>query len=86
MLLTARFRRSKGDLELTPVANKRLPGDVPPALSDEFGSDETRQRLWREFLRRLQIEDAPGDFGEVVANVRHRVWPVITQAKRLATP
>ena len=63
-----------------------LPEDVPPALSDEFGSDETVQRLWREFLRRLQIEDAPSDFSEVVANVRHWVWPVITQAKRLVTP
>ena len=63
-----------------------LPGDVPPGLSDEFGSDETPQRLWREFLRRLQIEDAPSDFGEVVASVRHRVWPVIVQAKRLAAP
>ena len=63
-----------------------LPEDVPPALSDEFGSDETPQRLWREFLRRLQIEDAPSDFGEVVANVRRRVWPVVTLAKRLPAP
>lgn len=63
-----------------------LPDDVPSALSDEFGSDEAAQRLWREFLRRLQIEDAPVDFGEVVASVRNRIWPVMAEAKRLGTP
>jgi len=63
-----------------------LPDDVPAALSDEFGFDEAVQRLWREFLRRLQIEDAPGDFSEVVANVRHRVWPVMAQAKQRGAP
>ncbi len=63
-----------------------LPEGVPPALSDEFGSDATRQRLWREFLHRLRIKDAPADFGEVVTNIRHRVRPVLLQAKRLASP
>jgi len=63
-----------------------LPDDVPPALSDDFGSDEVAQRLWREFLRRLQIEDAPVDFGEVVADVRHRIWPVMAQARQLDAP
>ena len=63
-----------------------LPDDVPPALSGDFGSDEVAQRLWREFLRRLQIEDAPVDFGEVVADVRHRIWPVMAQARQLDAP
>jgi len=74
--IAATFQRRQ-----TPV-----PDDVPAALSDEFGSDAVPQRLWREFLRRLQIGDAPGDFSEVVANVRHRVWPVMMQAKRLGAP
>ncbi len=59
-----------------------LPNAVPPALSDEFGAGE-RKRLWLEFLRRLQIEDAPADFGDVVESVRQRVWPVMLQARRL---
>lgn len=63
-----------------------LPEGVPPALSDEFGFDETHQRLWREFLHRLRIDDAPVDFGKVITNVRQRLWPVLWQAKRLTGP
>lgn len=59
-----------------------LPDEVPAGLSDELGSQETPQRLWRGFLRRLQIEDAPDDFGQVVAGVRSRVWPAMTPARR----
>ena len=63
-----------------------LPDNVPPGLSDEFGADEVAQRLWRGFLRRLRIDDAPDDFSEVIANVRQRVWPVVAQARQLDTP
>ncbi|MBL7132891.1 MAG: nucleotidyl transferase AbiEii/AbiGii toxin family protein [Phycisphaerae bacterium] len=63
-----------------------LPDDVPPGLSDDFGSDEAAQRLWREFLRRLHIKDAPNDFAEVVASVRRRIWPVMAQARQLGAP
>jgi len=63
-----------------------LPDDVPPGLSDDFGSDEAAQRLWREFLRRLDIKDAPNDFAEVVASVRRRIWPVMVEARQLGAP
>jgi predicted nucleotidyltransferase component of viral defense system len=59
-----------------------LPPDVPAGLSDELGNDAAARRLWREFLRRLQIDDAPNDFSEVVATIRERVWPVMVQAGR----
>ncbi|MBI1370870.1 MAG: nucleotidyl transferase AbiEii/AbiGii toxin family protein [Planctomycetes bacterium] len=61
-----------------------LPADVPPGLSDEFGNDPGTQRLWREFLRRLQIEDAAGEFAEVVAGIRDRIWPIVAQARRMS--
>lgn len=59
-----------------------LPPDLPPGLSDGFGRDPAAKRLWREFLRRLQIDDASDDFSEVVATIRERVWPVMIQARK----
>ena len=58
-----------------------LPDVLPPGLSDGFGADDRVQRLWREFLRRLQLDDVPIDFAEVVSSVRDRIWPVIVQAR-----
>ena len=60
-----------------------LPLDVPPGLSDDFGNDPVAQRLWREFIRRLKIDDAPADFSVVVATIRERVWPVMVQARSI---
>ncbi len=60
-----------------------LPVDVPPGLSDDFGTDNTAQRLWREFLRRLQLDDAPPEFLEVVRSVRESLWPAMQQARRI---
>jgi predicted nucleotidyltransferase component of viral defense system len=60
-----------------------LPVDVPTGLSDEFGEDEAAQRLWREFLCRLHIDDAPSDFMAVVVDVRKHTLPVIAMAKRI---
>lgn len=60
-----------------------LPDEVPPGLSDTFGADEAAQRLWREFLRRLRIEDAPNDFAQVVRSIQQRFWPVMVQAHRI---
>ena len=58
-----------------------LPDDVPPGLSDEFGTDEGAQRLWREFIRRMQIDDMPSDLVAVVAELRDRIWPLLVQAR-----
>jgi predicted nucleotidyltransferase component of viral defense system len=60
-----------------------LPDVLPPGLSDAFGNDDRVQRLWGEFLRRLQLDDAPIDFAEVVSRVRDRIWPVVVQAGRV---
>jgi predicted nucleotidyltransferase component of viral defense system len=63
-----------------------LPSRLPVGLSDEFGNDAAAQRLWREFLRRLRIEDAPADLQETVTRLRERLWPVIQQAGKLDSP
>lgn len=62
-----------------------LPADVPVGLSDEFGRDADARRLWREFLRRLQVEDAPAELNEVVTALRERLWPVVQQARNLGS-
>jgi predicted nucleotidyltransferase component of viral defense system len=69
--IAATFNRRKTD----------LPTEVPLGLSDDFGNDPAACRLWSEFLRRLQLKDAPADFSEVVAAIRQRVWPVMVQAR-----
>ncbi len=58
-----------------------LPQQIPPGLADEFGTDEQAGRLWREFLRRMQIEDAPADFPSVVVELRDRLWPILARAR-----
>jgi len=63
----------------------QLPDEVPPGLSDAFGADEVAQRLWREFLRRLRIDDAPNDFAEAVQLIRTRIWPVMVKAREPGT-
>jgi len=60
-----------------------LPRTVPPGLSDDFGSDPTAKRLWREFLKRMQLVGEPSDFADVVRDVRERLWPMIVAAGRL---
>ncbi len=62
-----------------------LPGELPPGLSDEFGADERASRLWREFIRRTQVDDVPPDFATVVAEVRDRIWPILIQARNRKT-
>jgi predicted nucleotidyltransferase component of viral defense system len=57
-----------------------LPRTVPPGLSDEFGSDPTAKRLWREFLTRTQLVSEQSDFKEVIRTIRERLWPTIMSA------
>ncbi|MBN1919564.1 MAG: nucleotidyl transferase AbiEii/AbiGii toxin family protein [Verrucomicrobia bacterium] len=62
-----------------------IPREVPAGLSEEFAIDASAGRLWREFLRRVEIKDAPEGFAEVVQAVRDRVWPIMVQARNLKT-
>lgn len=63
-----------------------IPPEVPPGLSDEFGTDEQVQRLWREFLQRMQIDEVPADFAAVVRELCDRIWPVLDRARELSPP
>jgi hypothetical protein len=57
-----------------------LPQTVPQGISDEFGSDPSANRLWREFLARMQLTNEPTDFAVVVRTIRDRLWPTIVAA------
>ena len=63
----ATFRRRK-----TP-----LPATQPLAFSDEFARDTAKRTQWTAFVRRLGLDDAPGDLAEVVGIVRVFLKPVI---------
>lgn len=57
-----------------------IPEHAPTGLSAEFAQDRTAQRLWREFLTRLRIDDAPQTLGEVIA----QIWPHVETTLRAA--
>lgn len=59
-----------------------LPRTVPPGLSDEFGNDPAANRLWREFLARMQLANEPTDFALVIRVIRDRLSPAIVAASR----
>ena len=61
-----------------------LPRTVPPGLSDEFGNDPVANRLWREFVARMQLANEPTEFVEVIRTIRERLWPTIVAAHRPA--
>ncbi len=63
-----------------------LPRTIPPGLSDEFGNDPAANRLWREFLVRMQLLNEPTDFTAVIRTIRERLLPVIAAASRSAKP
>lgn len=89
LVIFSRFPSAEDALVLAIAATfarrgTAIPRAVPPGLSDEFGSDPTAKRLWRQFLSRTQLDDAPGDFATVVRTVRDRAWPLIVAAGRQA--
>lgn len=61
-----------------------LPSELPVGLSDEFGGDAAVQRRWQDFLRRLETDDAPESFVDVIAQVRERVWPIMERARKVS--
>ncbi len=55
-----------------------LPGEMPLALTAQFGHDATKQTQWRAFLRRSALDDVPEDLASVVAALAAFTGPVLT--------
>lgn len=60
-----------------------VPEGVPMGLSEEFSRDPIAHRRWPEFLRRLRIEDAPEDLGDVVKTIWARVESAMLKVRSL---
>lgn len=56
--------------------------DEPVGLTDAFAHDESRQTLWRGFLRKSRIAGAPQDLADVVAGLAAFLCPVLTALSR----
>lgn len=54
----------------------QLPVEVPEGLSDEFGHDADRQKLWRSFVMRV-VPNADDELPDVVRRIRDFLMPVI---------
>ena len=47
---------------------------ITAAVEDDgFGSDPAANRLWREFLTRMQLANEPTDFAAVIRTIRERL-------------
>ena len=58
---------------------------ITAAVEDDgFGSDPAANRLWREFLARMQLANEPTDFAVVIRTIRERLWPTIEAAGKQA--
>lgn len=52
--------------------------DDPACFTTSFAKDPARQIMWARFIKRSQIEGAPGTFAEVVQGVRAFVEPLLS--------
>lgn len=87
LVIFRRFRYDDGTLaqaigETFARRGTPLPRTIPPGLSDEFGSDSTANRRWRQFLTLKQLANEQTDFSAVIRTVQDRLWPTIMAAGR----
>lgn len=57
-----------------------IPETLPPALSGEFASDPAKRAQWSAFVGRINAEERPVDFVEVVESIARFVGPVLGAA------
>ncbi len=71
--ITATFRRRETD----------IPTHIPLGFSDEFAQDTGKQKLWRQFLKRHQLNAFTQDFATVVFWLRDRLVPIFKSINRI---
>jgi len=57
-----------------------IPTAPPPVLSREFASDAAKRALWSAFARRIDADQRPADFAEVVEVIAQFVVPILSSA------
>lgn len=55
-----------------------VPAELPIGLTDEFGNDPSRQKLWLAFLKKNELESMP--LPELVKMLRDKLQPALRQA------
>jgi hypothetical protein len=55
-----------------------LPVSEPVGLSEEFGTEESKQRQWSGFIRKQRRQETSPELPDVVKLVRTFLMPVIT--------
>lgn len=61
-----------------------VPTVLPVGLSDEFSGDETRQALWRAFLRKNELSQQA--LPDIVAKLRKALEPALLRASTMNGP
>lgn len=59
-----------------------IPEGVPPALTDEFAADRTKQVQWTGFVRRSALSEAPPKLDDVVRDIREFLAEPLRAAAR----
>lgn len=57
-----------------------IPEALPPALSGEFASDAAKSAQWSAFVKRIDADQRPTGFVEVVEVIAHFIGPVLSSA------
>lgn len=63
-----------------------LPAGPPAGISDEFGSNDEKQRQWSAYLTRMSIDDVPTSLPEVIMAIQKFVLPAILAAAGVSPP
>ncbi len=57
-----------------------IPEDVPIGFSESFSKDERVIKRWSEFIRRMNIDDAPSDLTDVINIIRPQICRALLRA------
>jgi hypothetical protein len=60
--------------------NVPLPTEVPVAFCSGFLEDGIKETQWRAFLRRSRLESFGLELVTVLADLRKRLWPLLSAA------
>ena len=88
--LTVMFDREEIDMNILARAifstftrrGTEIPLNLPIGLTDEFGSDVSRQSIWNVFLKKNELE--PISLQNIVVTLRSQLAPVLNQATLLS--
>ena len=59
-----------------------MPKTVPTGLSEEFGTDEQKNKQWRAFLERTQLPERELSLLQVVDDLRSFLMPALLAAEQ----